>query len=213
MEEVLSHEQREDDEHGVNLRRVAHDLRVQDVRLELVDADDPHQHETAVPSDCVSPSATAGMALAIEPKIGMSEKTVATSARTGQYLSPTKAKPTALSAPLMRLIVSCPRTTPDRPAVHAREEMGEVGPRRGPHEQREEADDLVPREHQVGGEHQRDAEDEDRAAHLRHDGSADHRDLERVRLRVREALEGELGERACSRRSARASTRVVGAIS
>ena len=44
------------------------------------------------------PMATAGTALAIDPKMGTSEKTAATSAITGQYLSPTMAKPMALTA-------------------------------------------------------------------------------------------------------------------
>ena len=57
---------------------------------------------TAVPGDCVSPRRTAGTALAIDPKMGMSENTVDTIASTGQYLRPDqpKARPRS-SVPLM----------------------------------------------------------------------------------------------------------------
>ncbi len=44
LEEVLADEQREHHEDRVDLRRVADDLRVQEVRLELVDAHDPREH-------------------------------------------------------------------------------------------------------------------------------------------------------------------------
>ena len=44
-EEVLAGEQREDDEHRVDLRRVPHDLGVEHVRLELVNPQDPREHE------------------------------------------------------------------------------------------------------------------------------------------------------------------------
>ena len=51
----------------------------------------------------------------IEPKIGMRLSTVAISASTGQYFSPTIAKPIAESTPFTRQMMSCPRTTPERP--------------------------------------------------------------------------------------------------
>jgi len=69
----------------------------------------------AVPRPCVRPMATAGTALAMEPKMGTSEKTAATIAITGQYLSPMKANPMALRTPLMLQMTSCPRTTPESP--------------------------------------------------------------------------------------------------
>ncbi|MEZ4340720.1 MAG: hypothetical protein R3B82_29210 [Sandaracinaceae bacterium] len=44
-EDVLTGQEREDDEDRMDLRGVAHDLRVQEVRLDLVDADDPGEDE------------------------------------------------------------------------------------------------------------------------------------------------------------------------
>ena len=49
VEEMLPDEEREDDEHRVNLGGVSHDLRIQNVRLDLVDADDPYEHEDRRP--------------------------------------------------------------------------------------------------------------------------------------------------------------------
>ena len=71
--------------------------------------------KAAMPGLWVRPIATAGTELTMTPKIGMSDSTVAMSASTGQYFRPTSAKPIAVSAPLTRQMMSCPRTTPDRP--------------------------------------------------------------------------------------------------
>ncbi len=142
--------------------------------------------KTAVPTPCVSATAMAGMALAIEPKIGTSENTAETSAMTGQYFRPTIMKPSAERTPLIPQMTSCPRTTPERPLSMRPRSESKLSRRAGRTSDRKKSDDALARQHRVGGEHQRDEEDEDRAAHAGDEVPDRPGHFERVLLRVSE---------------------------
>ena len=130
--------------------------------------------------------AMAGTALAIEPKIGTSENTAETSAMTGQYFRPTIAKPSAERTPLIAADDELPADDAREAVVDAPEQRVEARAPVRSDERPEEADDALARQHRVRGEHQRDEEDEDRAAHAGDEVPDRSGDLERVLLRVRE---------------------------
>ena len=116
---VLAHDQREDHEHRVDLRRVADDLRVEEVRLDQVDADDPPARSSPclrsnVPDE-ISAIATIGTDDRIDPKIGIRLIVAAITARISGYLTWKMSRPTYVKTPLMKQISSWPRITPDRP--------------------------------------------------------------------------------------------------
>ena len=116
---MLARDEREHDEHGVDLGGVAHDLRVEEVRLEQVDAEDPGEHQQPLPRsklpDEMSAIATIGTEDRIEPKIGTRLMVAAMPASKSGYLTWKRLRPMYVKAPLMRQITSWPRMTPDRP--------------------------------------------------------------------------------------------------
>ena len=88
---MLARDQREHHQHGVNLGRVAHDLRVEEVRLDEVDADDPGEHlqpfDRSKFPDEISAMATIGTDDRIEPKIGIRLIVAAMPASSSGYLT------------------------------------------------------------------------------------------------------------------------------
>ena len=93
----------------------------------------------AVAGDWVRPMATAGTLLRIDPKMGMIDITLATTARMGQYLSPKSEKPMAERTPLTRQIISCPRTTPESPRSSRRRKRSYASRDDGAHSSRRKA--------------------------------------------------------------------------
>jgi hypothetical protein len=184
LEQVLADDQREDHQHGVDLRRVADDLRVQEVRLELVDSDDPREHGDRGAHALREADRHDRDARQDRSEDRHERHHGGDDRQNGPVFEPEHPEADRREQPVHQADQKLAAHDAREPTIEAREELVEAIAIGAGHERAEEVDDPLARHHQVRREHQRDEEHEDAAADRRQDGATDADELHRVLLAV-----------------------------
>ena len=187
-EEVLAHDQREHHQHGVDLGCHPDDLRIEQVGLHLVNADDPEQDPEGSEEVLRQADHDRGDGAQDGAKDRDDAHHRGDQGQNRPVLQAKEPEADGGEQAVHHADQELPAHDSGQTAVDAGQQPIKGLPRVRRRQQPKGLQDRLTREHQIGGDHQRQKEQKDAASHLAKNGLADLEQVERVAFDVLDGL-------------------------